>query len=71
MTENWTTRYKAKLALVKAKYSTGFFGFLDLLDKVDNGTTHITIETPDGWKCERKGCVFDFTHTHGTYSTLQ
>lgn len=45
---------------------------LELLDKlVDNGTTVVTIPTPKGWKCDRKGCKADYLHSHGTYSTLK
>ena len=42
---------------------------LDFLkDIVDDGTTVITIPTPEGWKCER--CGGDVLHTHGTYPSL-
>ncbi len=37
---------------------------------IDNGTTHITIPTPKGWRCERKNCRTMFKHTHSTYSIL-
>ena len=33
---------------------------------VDNGTTHITVATPKGWKCDR--CPADYLHTHTTYT---
>ena len=39
-----------------------------LKDLVDNGTTVVTVPTPDGWKCDR--CGNDVMHTHGTYPTL-
>lgn len=38
---------------------------------VDNGTTHVTISTPDGWECQRVGCNVDFYHTHSTYAALK
>ncbi len=38
---------------------------------VDNGTTHIEIETPEDWKCGREGCKTDYKHTHGTYPCFQ
>jgi hypothetical protein len=41
-----------------------------LEELVDNGTTHVTIETPDGWACEREGCSIDYLHSHSTYSAL-
>lgn len=43
----------------------------ELKDIVDNGTTVVTIPTPKGWKCSRKGCKADYMHTHGTYPSLQ
>ena len=39
-----------------------------LKDLVDNGTTVVTVPTPDGWKCDR--CGNDVMHTHGTYPSL-
>jgi len=32
---------------------------------------HITVPTPEGWKCERENCTTDFYHTHGTYPSLE
>lgn len=43
----------------------------DLLKLVENGTSHITIETPEGWRCEREGCRIDYLHSHGTYPSLK
>lgn len=37
---------------------------------VDNGTLHISIKTPKGWKCDRKGCKEKYKHTHGIFSSL-
>ncbi len=37
---------------------------------VDDGTWEVTIPTPKGWKCKRKGCTVDFKHKHGTYKLL-
>lgn len=37
---------------------------------VDDSTTEVTIETPEGWKCDRKGCTADYLHSHGTYAAL-
>ncbi len=37
---------------------------------IDDGTTVVTIPTPDGWKCERENCTVDYLHTHGTYEAL-
>jgi hypothetical protein len=34
---------------------------------VDDGTTYVEVETPKGWKCDRKGCNSDFLHKHSTY----
>lgn len=45
--------------------------FSTLKDLVDDSVTEITIETPDGWKCNRKGCTTDFLHSHGTYPCLK
>lgn len=42
-----------------------------LKDIVDNGTTVVTIPTPKGWRCRRKGCRNRVKHTHGTYPTLK
>lgn len=42
----------------------------DLKDIVDDGTTVVTIPTPEGWRCERPNCSTDFLHTHTTYSVL-
>lgn len=41
-----------------------------LKDIIDDGTTHITIETSESWKCERANCPMDYQHKHGTYPTL-
>lgn len=41
-----------------------------LKDIVDDSVTEITVETPDGWKCDRKGCTADYRHSHGTYPSL-
>ena len=38
---------------------------------VDDGTTTITIPTPKGWKCKRKGCRVDYKHSHGIYTSLK
>lgn len=46
-----------------------FEDFSDL--PVDNGMTHITIENPEGWRCEREGCKMDYRHTHDTYPCLE
>lgn len=37
---------------------------------VDNSTTVVTIPTPKGWKCDRKGCTADYKHSHGTFAGL-
>lgn len=42
----------------------------DLERLVENGTTVVTITTPKGWKCSRKGCNIDWKHTHSTYPSL-
>ena len=42
----------------------------ELSDIVDDSTTEITIETPEGWKCERDTCKVDYLHKHSTYSAL-
>lgn len=39
-------------------------------DIIDDGTTDVFIETPEGWKCDRKGCVADYKHIHTTYGGL-
>lgn len=44
--------------------------FKRLEDLIDDGMVEITIATPKGWKCERKGCTSDYFHSHGTYSSL-
>jgi hypothetical protein len=31
---------------------------------IDNGTTYVTVETPDGWKCDRVNCNIDWKHVH-------
>lgn len=42
-------------------------GELDFLENlVDDGTTEVTIPTPEGWECER--CSADYKHSHGTYN---
>lgn len=53
-------------------YSCEMWGqdFGELKDIVDNGTTEITVETPEGWKCERPNCPMDYLHKHGTYPSL-
>jgi hypothetical protein len=53
-------------------YSAEMWGqeFNLLKNVVDDGTTHVTIKTPRGWKCERKNCKTDYKHTHGTYPTF-
>jgi len=33
----------------------------------DDSVTEVTIETPDGWKCEREGCTMGYKHSHGTF----
>lgn len=43
----------------------------DLASLVDNGTTYVTIPTPDNWKCERENCYVDYRHTHGTYPIFE
>lgn len=45
--------------------------FDDLMDYVDDSTTHITIPTPKGWRCERPNCLSDFLHTHASYPSLE
>lgn len=42
----------------------------ELENIVDDGTTVVYVDTPDGWKCPRKGCTTDFKHTHSTYKSL-
>ena len=42
----------------------------DLAAICDDSTTHVTIETPEGWKCERPNCPTDFLHEHTTYPSL-
>ena len=37
----------------------------------DDGTTYVTVPTPEGWKCERKGCTADYKHSHGMYPSLK
>ncbi len=44
---------------------------INLGEICDDSTTHITIPTPGGWKCERPNCKTDYLHKHGTYSTLE
>lgn len=45
---------------------------IEMLKKiVDDGTTVVSIPTPRGWKCERKGCKIDYMHEHTTYTALQ
>ena len=38
---------------------------------VDNGVTVITIPTPEGWRCDRKGCGADYMHSHSTFAMLE
>ncbi len=42
----------------------------ELSGSVDNGTMHVTVETPDGWKCDKPNCTTDFLHKHATYDCL-
>ena len=42
-----------------------------LANITDNDTQIIYIETPEGWKCERKGCQVDYKHKHGTFTCLK
>jgi hypothetical protein len=45
---------------------------LDELAKiVDDGTTDVFIDTPEGWKCEKEGCNTDYKHTHGSFPSLK
>lgn len=44
--------------------------FDDLAKIVDDGTVHVTVETPAGWKCSRPNCHVDYRHEHSGYSTL-
>lgn len=44
--------------------------FEELPNVVDTGTTYITVETPEGWKCPRKNCTSDFLHSHNTYADI-
>lgn len=37
---------------------------------IDNGTLHVYIKTPKGWKCKKKGCNQGFKHTHSTYKVF-
>ncbi len=37
---------------------------------IEDGTVIITVPTPRGWKCKKKGCPTRFRHTHSTYSFL-
>lgn len=53
--------HKSTLKSIEAKYLAGI---------VDNGTTVITIPTPKGWKCKRKGCTANYFHTHGIFTSL-
>jgi hypothetical protein len=61
---------KKKLEMKFYNDSLSFSGFKDLIPLMDDSTVEITIETPHGWKCERKGCKTDFRHSHGTYPSL-
>lgn len=36
----------------------------------DDKTTTIYIDTPEGWKCNRKWCTISHKHTHSTFQTL-
>ena len=46
-------------------------GTLDLSGIEIDDTAHtVYIETPEDWKCERKGCNEDFKHEHTTYASL-
>lgn len=38
---------------------------------IDDSTTHITIPTPEDWKCDRKGCRIDYYHYHSTFNCLK
>ena len=42
----------------------------ELAGIVDNGTTHVTVETPEGWKCDKPNCPTVFYHKHSTYDCL-
>lgn len=39
--------------------------------EVDNGTLEVTIPTPKGWKCKRKGCNNRVKHKHTTFTALK
>jgi hypothetical protein len=56
--------------MTKFYVDTGEIDLSKLLPLVDNGTTHVTIQTPKGWKCKRKNCTSMFKHTHGIYPSL-
>ena len=43
----------------------------EFLTSVDDSTTHVTVATPKGWKCKRKGCITGFLHEHSTYPALK
>jgi len=38
---------------------------------IDDSTTHITIPTPEDWKCDREGCLVDYVHYHSTFTCLK
>lgn len=33
----------------------------------DDTTTHVTVATPEGWKCKQAGCEVDYLHCHSTF----
>jgi hypothetical protein len=43
--------------------------FKDLV--YDDSTTVVYVDTPEGWKCPRKGCTTEFIHEHSTYGPLR
>ncbi len=55
---------------VKESDMNDWGNFEALFPFLDDSTTEIEIETPEGWKCERENCKIDFRHIHSTYSGL-
>lgn len=56
-----------RIQFYEDKFGGDFSGVEHL---ANDSTTHITVPTPEDWKCNREGCRIDYYHEHGIFPCL-